>query len=1305
MKKRSIPSLLAAVVLLLPLLGALTTATTVRTAGAAVPQGQLMTAFEMVFNTTYAGRATHYVYSSGGTIREVFDLPPAAADWATPSNFYEEGWFRNSTAEVYTYSYNGRIGQTSNPMSIPVAATWATISSFEIDGTPGQPVSNPVFRYSINGTDVLTAAAATDIPPNAQWASLASFGTAWVEISNVQYTSYSLSRPIPSVVSFSISSDGGNPPYAQPGESLTVTLVTDIPVMEPILKVAGRTLFSEGSGTRWEAGLYLFNYNVDEGPIPVSAEFYSLNGAPGPVLTATTDGTSFIHDKNPPSLSYTLSPSGPTNRDVTVEIAASDAGSGLEIVKIASGSRDASYFSAGGTAYAGSFAASENGTFTAYAKDRLGKTTVLPITIAGIDREAPTLTLTPSTTAPTNADVEVTASATDNVAIGKRLWSEGTRDAAYFRAGNGVSFADGFTVAANGTYTAYVEDTADNATLATITVSNLYRQALSIALTPFPLGLTNEPVTVGVDVHPEGEDAGNPLAALRWAKGERDAGFFAAGGGRDVLAAQEFEAEENGRYTVYARDSAGNEGVAFLDISNIDREAPTLTLTPSETRPTKGNVTVTVNAADAGSGLARVRWSATAPVPDSPWPSSEVVGDEFTVERNGTYTVVAIDRAGNKTVRQLIVANIFLEAPTLSLSPETTEPTGGKVTVSVQAAGRGAGNSLAQLLWSAGERTLAYFREGPIEEITTTKRFDATANGTYTVYARDAAGNEALETIAIDNIRRANAALSALLALNGEEELALSPAFDPERQTYSIQAGQAVSSITVQAAAADADATVSVNGAPLSPGESASIPLSFGANAIRIVVTAQLPSVRRTYTIEATRQSPPSAGPSGSSSSGGASEVPTAAFTARLNGKPAKAELNETAVRGPDGRLTKELYLKDAAAIVALARPNEENELRIESDGKPQAPTDAVKLRLSSQAMSQLSAHRIRLTLGIGEVSYEWHTGASAGTGGERVVELKALRQAKDAEKMLGVAGSASPGEFLPKLAGIPAEVSASGASEADETSWLVLPVPEGLDSAGLRKLAVLLENEDGSVSIVPGKLRYDSQGRANGIAVRPGEAARAALLLADPVKVSFESYVGGYSATGFGPDRPVTRAELAAMLAKLTPADDEVRTGDNRSPAFRDMPQGHWAAAAVARASDAGWMGGKPNGRFGPSDPLTRAELASVLARWRQEQTSGKPRFPDAASHWASAAISAAERRGWMTGYADGSFGPDRKVTRAEAVTIMNRVLARPSLPEGGRAWSDVPAAYWAAGAIRSASATFEALRYLDGGVEPIGK
>jgi len=1580
MKKRRIPSLLAAVALLLPLLGALTTAGPLTPASAAAFQGQLMTTFNMVFNQTYNGRATHYLYSVNGIIHETFDLPPAAAAWATPSNFYEEGWSRNSTAEVYTYSHSGQIRQTTDRMGIPPTATWATISSFEIDEDPGQAIRNPIFHYSVNGTDVLTTGAANEIPPNAMWAALVSFDTKWVRISNVQFTSYTLSRSLPSVVSFSISSDSGDPQYARVGDSLTLTLVTDRPIMTPILRMADRTLIAEGGGTTWQGGLYLFNYSVEDGPIPVSVEFYTEEGAPGPILTATTDGTALIHDKTAPSISYTLTPAGATKQDVTVQVTVSDAGSGVERTKWAEGSRDVSYFATGGNA-TDSFIASENGTYTLYARDRIGHeslqqvtvsnidreaptleltpntteltsedvtvtakavdnvaigkllwaegarnadyfkagngtsfsdafsvnvngtysvyvedtagnatldsitisnllrqapsisltpspasltnervtvdiearpvredagnslaalrwakgeyaaaffatgggqdalptqnfeadendrysvyardavgneavstidisnidreaptVTLTPSTIAptnenvtvavsaadsgsglesvrwsaeafepgtawtsyevvddeftveingtytviasdkagnqtmttlditNIDREAPTLTLTPSITAPTNSDIAVAATAADNVAISKLLWAEGTRNAAYFEAGNGTSFTGSFPVTVNGTYSVYVEDTAGNTVLKSITISNLFRQEVTIALTPSSISLTNEPVTVDIEAHPEREGDGNPLIALRWASGERDGAFFAAGGGQDALAEQEFKANENGLYSVYARDTAGNEAISSIELSNIDREAPTLSLMPSTIEPTNKNVTIAVNAVDSGSGLESIRWSAEAFDPDSPWTSSEVVDGEFTAENNGTYTVIAADRAGNRTVRQVNVENIFPDEPTLTLVPETTEPIGGKVTVSVQTEAVGDGNAISTILWTAGEKEIGYFPEGQSVNITLSKQFNVQANGTYTVYVRDAAGNEIRKTIVIDNLRRTNAALASLIALNGEEVLTFSSAFDPERLEYALNVGQHVSAIKLKASAADTDAAITVNGNPLAGGESVSIPLTYGTNTIRVVVSAQLPSEQKSYTIQATRQSPSSSGGATGSPAGGATDdLSSAAFTVWLNGKPIKAALIETFSRSSDGRGIKELKLEDAAAITALAQQSGVNELRIGWSTQADPLTEAVRLQLSAKALSQLSMSNIRLTLDVGAVAYEWPTGNSIPSDSKLIVQLKTFQQPADAEQTLNRALKAGAGAHRAKLVGVPVEITANtGNSAGAEAAWLVLPLPDGLESTALRKLAVFLENGDGTSSTVPGTIRYDSKGRATGIAVRSGASARVSVLEAEPIEVMFAPYVSGYAAGSFGPQRAVTRAELAALLAKLTPADNDARTVSDGAAAFRDVPQAHWAAKAVEEAYAKGWMGGKSGGQFSPNDPLTRAELAVVLVRWREAQAAGLPRFADVASHWAASSIAAAEREGWINGFADGSFRPEQKVTRAEMVVLLNRVLGRPALPDGGSSWSDVPESHWAAPAIRSASQSFAALRYLSGEVELLGK
>ncbi|WP_256252839.1 S8 family serine peptidase [Paenibacillus sp. UNC496MF] len=150
---------------------------------------------------------------------------------------------------------------------------------------------------------------------------------------------------------------------------------------------------------------------------------------------------------------------------------------------------------------------------------------------------------------------------------------------------------------------------------------------------------------------------------------------------------------------------------------------------------------------------------------------------------------------------------------------------------------------------------------------------------------------------------------------------------------------------------------------------------------------------------------------------------------------------------------------------------------------------------------------------------------------------------------------------------------------------------------------------------------------------------------------------VGGSGDYRFEPDRPVSRAEAVSMLTRaIAPA-----AGAARAPAFRDVGAGHWAYAAVANASRAGWIGGYPNGTFGPGRPISREEMAVVLLRALNVRTArpGGPVFADVpADRWSSPAVAAAKRLGLMGGYAGGRFEPERSATRAEFAAVLLRAL-----------------------------------------------
>ncbi len=143
----------------------------------------------------------------------------------------------------------------------------------------------------------------------------------------------------------------------------------------------------------------------------------------------------------------------------------------------------------------------------------------------------------------------------------------------------------------------------------------------------------------------------------------------------------------------------------------------------------------------------------------------------------------------------------------------------------------------------------------------------------------------------------------------------------------------------------------------------------------------------------------------------------------------------------------------------------------------------------------------------------------------------------------------------------------------------------------------------------------------------------------------------------------------------------------------FADVAADSWAAEAVRAASEAGWMRGIGAGTFGANRPVTRAELAAVLARWKALGTQSgaaleSAGFSDTAGHWAAGDIARARQAGYLLGLPDGRFEPDRALSRAEAAAVFNRVLGRtlPAAPDASR-WPDVPAGHWALAEIAAAA------------------
>lgn len=177
-------------------------------------------------------------------------------------------------------------------------------------------------------------------------------------------------------------------------------------------------------------------------------------------------------------------------------------------------------------------------------------------------------------------------------------------------------------------------------------------------------------------------------------------------------------------------------------------------------------------------------------------------------------------------------------------------------------------------------------------------------------------------------------------------------------------------------------------------------------------------------------------------------------------------------------------------------------------------------------------------------------------------------------------------------------------------------------------------------------------------------------------------AYVQGYPDGTVKPAGNITRAETAAILFRLMDEGSR-KTYYSTTSGFRDVASGSWYNTYVATLNNAGVITDSSNGYFRPNEAITRAELAAMLAKF-SETTGAANYFNDvSAKYWAANAIAICAKLGWINGYPDGTFRPDRNVTRAELMAMINRATGRAPksadafLP-GMKTWSDNTADKW---------------------------
>ncbi|MBQ9921429.1 MAG: S-layer homology domain-containing protein, partial [Clostridia bacterium] len=199
----------------------------------------------------------------------------------------------------------------------------------------------------------------------------------------------------------------------------------------------------------------------------------------------------------------------------------------------------------------------------------------------------------------------------------------------------------------------------------------------------------------------------------------------------------------------------------------------------------------------------------------------------------------------------------------------------------------------------------------------------------------------------------------------------------------------------------------------------------------------------------------------------------------------------------------------------------------------------------------------------------------------------------------------------------------------------------------------------------------------------------------------SHSAYIFGYPDGTIRPEALITRAEVTAMFYRLLNEKTRNELTD-ASSSFADVDASAWSFEYVRALHTLGMINGRGNNMFYPDEYITRAEFAVICTRFDDSAYEGTAVFSDIADHWAKNEINEAAARGWILGFGDGTFRPDENITRAQAMTIINRMLDRTPESEnclhyGMTSWKDNPSDAWYYISVQEATNTHD-YKMIDG-------
>ncbi len=268
----------------------------------------------------------------------------------------------------------------------------------------------------------------------------------------------------------------------------------------------------------------------------------------------------------------------------------------------------------------------------------------------------------------------------------------------------------------------------------------------------------------------------------------------------------------------------------------------------------------------------------------------------------------------------------------------------------------------------------------------------------------------------------------------------------------------------------------------------------------------------------------------------------------------------------------------------------------------------------------------------------------------------------------------------------------------------ITLPISAELTEEQMASLVVYIEHSDATTEVKQGRMVEFEPG-VKGFQFEVDHFSTFSLLYASEVQEEegqmevkrLAPYIQGYPDGTFKPNAPVTRAQMATMLARFL-TNGDMPTTTNTS--FEDTIN-HPSKDAIEVVKQAGLFNGQTETTFNPNGTITRAQMAKVVAHWIETvcaqdpskticQASGKGKsFTDVSpTHWAARAIEQVSTWGIMTGNSETTFHPNGSLTRAQAVKVLNQLFERPALEDiTTSTFSDVLSTHWAIGEIEAAA------------------